>query len=437
MTRRQDDDRARPLLPLRGALSVPGDKSISHRSVILAALARGRARISGINLGDDVRATCRILAQLGASVTLDEPNHTVEVEGCGWAGLAEPDSILDAGNSGTTLRAMVAICAAAPGAAALTGDRTLRRRPMARIVAPLRAMGASIDGRRGGELPPLWVRGGELRGVEWSSPVASAQVKTALLLPGLVAAGKTSITEPAPSRDHTERMLAAAGIALERDGLTTTVAGGQELLPLNRRVPGDVSSAMFLIVAATLIEGSDLTITDVGLNPTRTGALDVLQRMGADLTVSVLDDAGGEPVGTVTARASELSGTDVGGAEVAALIDELPILALAATQARGTTTMAGAQELRVKESDRIDALATGFRSLGADVEERPDGMIIHGPSDLRPGAIVSRGDHRVALTFAVAELVSGRRVAIDDPSCVDTSFPGWREVLAAAQGRAP
>jgi 3-phosphoshikimate 1-carboxyvinyltransferase len=419
--------------PLVGTLRVPGDKSISHRALILATLARGRSEVTEVNLGRDVRATARALTRLGGDLRVDAANARVEVEGIGWDGLHEPDAVLDAGNSGTTLRSLLGVCAAVPGGFVLTGDRTLRRRPMDRVVAPLRAMGATIDGRAGGRLPPLWVRGEKLAAIDWHTTVASAQVKTALLLAGLRAQGRTSVTEPARSRDHTERMMSAAGISLERSGTTVAVVGGQELRAVHHRIPGDVSAAAFLAVAATLVPGSDLEIAEVGLNPTRTGAFDALVAMGANLVPVLERELSGEPVGRVRVRAAPLAATAIEGPAVPTLIDEIPVLAVAATQARGATVFRDAAELRVKESDRIDCLARGLRVLGADVEPLPDGLVVRGPTPLRGGTVESRGDHRIALAFAVAGLVAADPVDIRGWECVATSFPTWDEVLAEAR----
>jgi 3-phosphoshikimate 1-carboxyvinyltransferase len=296
-------------------------------------------------------------------------------------------------------------------------------------------MGATIDGRAGGELAPLWVRGGALRGIEWRPAVASAQVKTALLIAGLRADGTTRVVEPGRSRDHTERMLAWAGVALERDGHSVAVAGGQEVRAGDRGVPGDPSSAAFLLAAATLVEGSEVVIEAVGVNPTRTGALEVLRAMGADIAIGDEVDEGGEPVATVSARAARLRGVEVGGEIVPRLIDEIPVLAVVATQARGTTRFGDAGELRVKESDRIDALVTGLRRLGARVEALPDGLEVTGPSSLHGGVVDARGDHRVALAFAVAGLATGIDLRIKGWRSVGTSFPGWDETVAALRPR--
>ena len=414
---------------LRGSVEVPGDKSVSHRALILAALAAGRSTVGGINVGADVRATGRMLGALGARCTFDTDNHKVEVDGTGWAGLHEPEELLDAGNSGTSLRLLLAVCSGIDGASVLTGDASLRRRPMLRVVAPLRQMGARIDGRRYGDRAPLLVRGGDLAGLDYESTVASAQVKTAVLLAGLRASGSTSVREPALSRDHTERMLAAAGVTVRRDGLTVAVTGGAEIRPIDWVVPGDVSAAMFFVVAALVLPDSDLTISSVGLNPTRIAALEVLRRMGARIDVAATGEVSGEPTGDLHVRYSDLTGTEVAPHEIPGLIDEIPALAIAATQARGATVIRGAAELRVKESDRVSALAGGLAAVGADVEELDDGLIIRGPASLAGGEVESYGDHRIAMAFAVAGLIAPARVRVRDWSCVETSFPGFIDVL--------
>ncbi|MDQ3957331.1 MAG: 3-phosphoshikimate 1-carboxyvinyltransferase, partial [Actinomycetota bacterium] len=373
------------------------------------------------------------LEQLGPRVDLRDMSN-VEVEGYGWAELREPEGVIDLGNSGTSMRTLLGVCSAIPGLSVLTGDASLRSRPMLRVAAPLRQMGASVYGRRHGELPPLVVRGGGLDGIDFELPVPSAQVKTALLLAGLAASGQTSVTEPSRSRDHTERMLEAAGVPVEVDGTTYSVSAG-EPGPREWDVPGDISSALYLLVAALLVPGSELTVTGVSLNPTRTAALDVLRRMGADIEVAEKETLSGEPRGDVTARASELAGAAIDPEEVPRLIDELPLLAVAASQADGETRIAGAAELRVKESDRIAAMVEGLKALGCRAAETPDGMVVEGRSEIAGGAIDSRGDHRVAMSFAVAGLLSSEGVRVSRWSCVDTSFPGFLDVLGRAQGR--
>lgn len=420
---------------LRARLTMPGDKSITHRAVILAALARGAGRIEGANLGADVVALCDAMAALGPRIEIDEEREAIVVDGSGWPGLREPEAELDLGNSGTALRLLAGVCAAVEGLFVLTGDASLRRRPMLRVVAPLRQMGARIDGREHGDRAPLTIRGGELTGIDIATGVASAQVKTALLLAGLRASGRTVVTEPGPSRDHTERMLAAAGIPLERSGHAVAIPGGG-LEPTARdwHVPGDVSSALFFVVAALVTPGSEIVLDGVGLNPTRTAALDVLRRMGGSIQVDVLEERGGEPVGTLVARSSELAATVIEPAEVPALIDEIPILCLAATQAQGVTEIRGAGELRVKESDRIEGIASVLGALGGGVTATSDGLSVEGPTPLRGGEVDPRDDHRLAMTAAVAGLLTPEKVRVRNWSVVDTSFPGFADILAATQG---
>ena len=415
---------------------MPGDKSISHRALILAALGDGTSRVTGLNTGADVDATRRCLTRLGVPLRRDlEADSEVVVEGSGWAGLTEAADVLDAGNSGTTLRTLAGVAAAIPALTVLTGDETLRRRPMLRIVEPLTEMGALIEGRAGGDLAPLAIRGGRLTGVKHDLKVASAQVKTALLFAGLGAEGRTEVIEPSPSRDHTERMLTALGAPLVTERGRVSVTRVDALPAADRRVPGDVSSALFLVVAALLVEGSDLEVREVGLNPTRIGALEILRAMGGDIGWEVTDEAGGEPTGTIRARASELVGARVDPSVVPRAIDEFPVVAIAASQAEGVTHISGAGELRVKESDRIETVATGLRTLGVEVETHGDGLSVHGPATLTRGEVDSRGDHRIALAFAVAGLLAGGDVRVKGWSAVDTSFPEFLDVLGKARGR--
>ncbi|MGH2693945.1 MAG: 3-phosphoshikimate 1-carboxyvinyltransferase [Actinomycetota bacterium] len=416
--------------PLTGSVTVPGDKSVSHRALILASLAQGQSRIGGLNDGADVRATADCLRALGVAV--ERSNGEVEVDGFAGA-FAEPTAPLACGNSGTTMRTLAGVLAPAPGTFVLTGDESLNRRPMLRVVAPLRQMGAVIDGREHGDLPPLFVRGAELTGVDHELRVASAQVKTALLLAGLRSAGTTSVTEPAPSRDHTERMLAATGVEVERTGTRVAVQGGSRPDPFELTVPGDISAAAFLLVGALLLEGSELTVSRVGLNPTRTGFVEVLRAMGGDVEVQEEATTAGEPVGSVRAKASDLTAIRVEPATVPALIDEIPILAVAASQAEGETVFEGVGELRVKESDRLAAMAEGLTVLGADVEAGPQTLAVRGPRPLTGGAVDPRGDHRIAMAFAIAGLLSMEKVTVKGWSCVDVSFPGFLETISEAR----
>jgi 3-phosphoshikimate 1-carboxyvinyltransferase len=419
--------------PLRGTIAVPGDKSISHRALLFAALARGSSRIEGLNLGADVRATARVVSALGATVDLDETEAKAEVEGYGWDGLKVPTGVLDCGNSGTTLRTGLGVAAGLSGTTVWTGDDSLRSRPMLRVVHPLRQMGARIEGPEHGDRAPLEVRGGELSGIDIELPVASAQVKTALLLAGLRATGTTEVVEPAPSRDHTERMLRAAGVEVEVSNTTVSVRGGSQPSNFDLKVPGDPSSALYLLGAALFVDGSELTVEGVGLNPTRTAAFEVLRRMGARVDVVDTGLEMGEPVGSITTGPSELTATEVGGAEVPSLIDDIPVLAVIASQAKGETVFRDSGELRVKESDRIATLVRGLRALGVDADELPDGLIVRGPASLVGGEIESAGDHRIALAFAVAGLIADEHVRVKGWSCVDVSFPEFLDVLGRAR----
>lgn len=421
-------------LPLRGRLTVPGDKSISHRALILAAVARGRSTVEGLNGGADVRATSGCLAALGAGFS-GLGKTEVQVDSLGFAGLAEAGAVLDAGNSGTTMRLLAGVCAAVPGHHVLTGDDSLRARPMLRVVEPLTAMGARIHGRQGGRLPPLAIEGGSLVGIEYELAVASAQVKSALLLAGLRAEGRTTVIERTVSRDHTERMLSWAGVSVEREGLKVAIEGDGEVEPRDWSVPGDISSAFFLIVAACLTPGSDLAIDNVGLNPTRTGGLEALRAMGAEIEWEVIGEEGPEPVGVVAVRHSTLGPTVIDAEMVPRLIDEVPALAVAATQAEGVTRFNAVGELRVKESDRLGGLAAALRGLGARIEEFDDGFAVEGPTPLTGGILEARGDHRMALAGALAGMVADGDVRIQGWSSVDTSFPEFLDKLGEARGR--
>lgn len=422
-------------VPLQGRLAMPGDKSVSHRALILAGLARGSSRIEGLSGGADVRATARCLAALGVGISQPEKGE-VQVQSSGFADLSEPRTVLDAGNSGTTMRLLAGVCAAVPGHHVLTGDESLVARPMRRVVEPLTEMGARISGRQGGRLPPLAIEGGHLVGIEYEPSVASAQVKSALLIAGTRAAGRTTVIEPVATRDHTERMLSWCGVNIERSGPAITVRGGSEVEARSWIVPGDISSAFFLIVAACLIPGSDLTIENVGLNATRTGGLEILKKMGAVLEWS--QEPPGlepEPIGLVAIRHSPLEGTTIAGESIPRLIDEVPALAVAATQATGTTRFDGVGELRVKESDRLGGLVEALRGLGASVESFEDGFVVQGPTPLKGGVVDARGDHRMALAGALAGLVADGDVRIQGWSSVETSFPEFLDTLAAARGR--
>jgi 3-phosphoshikimate 1-carboxyvinyltransferase len=413
-----------PGRPLRGVLRVPGDKSISHRAAMLGAIARGTTHVTGFLRAEDCLATLRCLRALGASI--EERGTDLTIAG---APFREPGEVLDAGNSGTTIRLLAGLLAGHAFHSVLTGDASVRRRPMDRVVEPLRRMGATISGRDGGRLAPLAIRGGGLRGISYATSVPSAQVKSAVLFAGLFADGETAVSEPSQSRDHTERMLGAFDARIVRDGLTTRLPGPQNLCGTAVRVPGDLSSAAFLLVAAALVPGSELTVAGVGLNPTRTGVLEALKMMGADLGIQDLREEDGEPVGTVIVRGGPLHGVTIGGDLIPRTIDELPALAVAACIAEGETVIRDASELRVKESDRIAVLARELGRLGARVEAQPDGLAIAGGARLRGAHVHSGGDHRIAMALAVAGLCADGPVTIDDPSCIETSFPGFADAL--------
>lgn len=412
--------------PLRGRLRVPGDKSISHRALILAALAEGTSVIRGLSAGADVARTRRAVEAMGAVVEHGGGARALAVTG-GRDRLREPADVLDMGNSGTGIRLLAGLCAGLPWLSVLTGDESVRNRPMARVAEPLREMGAVVDGRVMGTYPPLAVRGGRLRGVDYRLPVASAQVKSAVLLAGLAAEGDTVVRQQVVTRAHTEEMLLACGADIEvsDDGLVVRLRPGP-LAPFEADVPGDPSQAAFWLVAASIVPGSDLVVEDLYSGPARTGFVDVLRRMGADVTA----DAGG-----LRARYSpELAATSVAGAEVADVIDEIPVLAVAAARARGETRFTDAAELRVKESDRIAATTAALGALGARVEAAADGLCVHGPSRLVGSRADARGDHRIAMALAVAGLAAEGETTIDGWDSVATSYPGFEDQLEALCG---
>jgi 3-phosphoshikimate 1-carboxyvinyltransferase len=407
---------------LRGALQVPGDKSISHRAVLLGAVSSGPVAIEGFLRSDDTLATVAAVRALGVEV--EELGHHLVVHGDGWDALREPENVIDVANSGTLIRLLPGIVACRDFLSVLTGDASIRRRPMRRVLEPLSLMGATVNGRANNTLPPISLRGGNLRAVDHVLAVASAQVKSCLLLAGLRADGVTSVTEPGGSRDHTERMIRQGGGRVERDG-ALDASGVVRVWPVEVldlkgvEVPGDFSSAAFLLVAALLVPDSEVTVERVGLNPTRVGLLGALQRMGADIQVDVTDPSASEPLGRVTARYSELKATDIAPAEVPSLIDELPAFLLAAARADGTSRISGAAELRFKESDRLAAM----------------GRLLSGePRGWRGGHVETHGDHRLAMVGAIAGCASGKGVSIDDVDCISVSFPGFVDTLSQLGG---
>lgn len=424
--------RIRPVRRLRGEAAVPGDKSISHRAVLLGAIAEGVTEVQGYLEAEDCLRTVAAVQALGVDVTRKGPGH-YRIAGGGLRGLHEPGDVIDCGNSGTTARLLLGVLATQPFWALLTGDVSLRRRPMGRVAEPLRAMGATVVGRADGTRLPLAVRGSErLRACAYTTPVASAQVKSAVLLAGLGADGPVAVTEPAPSRDHSEVMLRAFGARLERHGTTVTLTPGP-LRGLAVQVPGDISSAAFLLVAAAVVPDARVTLRGVGVNPTRTGILDALEAMGARVERSEETD-GGEPTAALTLRSGALGGTMVAGALIPRLIDEVPALAVAAALGHGVTEIRDAAELRVKESDRIAALARELGRMGVRIDERPDGMTIPGGQRPRGARVSSGGDHRMAMALAVAGLVADGETVVEDVACVATSFPGFAETVNGLAG---
>ncbi len=427
--------RFEPSGPLRGALRAPSDKSISHRAALIAAMGEGETAIEGYLDAVDTRSTLAAIGALGARVEgagAGGLERTIRVRGVGLRGPAPAP--IDVGNAGTLLRLLPGWLAGQEGGSwKLDGDDSIRRRPVDRIAVPLRQMGARLRCREE-RLPPLWIEGSPLRGIAYELPVASAQVKSCLLFAGLLADGETRVVEGLPSRDHTERMLAAAGATVERVDGAVTVRPAARLEPGEIAVPADISSAAFFVVATLLVGGSDVVLEDVGVNPTRTGLLTILERMGAAIEVEPRAERGGEPTGRLRVRPAPLRGVEVGGAEVPLAIDELPLVALAACFAEGTTTIGDAAELRRKESDRIATVTAALTALGGRVEETEDGMVVEGTGGLRGGAIDSHGDHRIAMLGAVAGLASREGVEVRGMEAAAVSYPGFESDLAALLG---
>jgi len=404
-------------------LTVPGDKSISHRAILMNAIASGEAEIRNLGPGADVRSSIGCVRQLGVDV--EQRGEVFRVYGQGLDGLRESRPPLDCGNSGTTTRLLSGILAGQPFTSVLVGDQSLSRRPMARVAKPLRLMGASVEG----DSLPLTITGGRLRGVDYQPDVASAQVKSCVLLAGLFASSPTTVVEPLPTRDHTERLLRVMGARVELDPPRITIWPPSRLAAVDIEVPGDFSSAAFWLVAGLILPGAEVTVRNVGMNESRTGLLDVLAEMGASVEIRDPREVGGEPVADLVARHSSLRGASVGGTIVPRLIDEAPILAVAAALADGTTTIRDAAELRVKESDRIAAVARGLAALGVRVQELPDGMVIHGGATFGGAALETLGDHRLAMAWAIAGLASRDGVRIDDRDCASVSYPSFWDDL--------
>jgi len=419
--------------PLRGEMTVPGDKSISHRSIMLGSLALGTTVVRGFLHGEDNHSTLRAFRAMGIEIS-EEKDGVISIAGKGLSGLQEPGDVLDCGNSGTTIRLMSGLLAGQKFFSVVTGDRYLRKRPMKRVVTPLTQMGARIWGRGGGDLAPLAFQGGELKPIDYTSPIASAQVKSAILLAGLSCDGVTTVREPHLSRDHSERMLAYFGADIRPFAGGVSLVGRPRLEGREVIVPGDISSAAFFIVAALIVPGSELLIRNVGVNPTRSGSIDILRAMGGDIELLNERIVSGEPVADLLVRASSLHGIEIGGAVVPRAIDEFPVISVAAACASGQTIIRDARELRVKETDRIAAMVGEMSKLGATLEATPDGMIIAGGAQLHGAAVESSGDHRIAMSCAIAALRASSAVTIADTGCTATSFPDfWQRLESVRQ----
>lgn len=417
----------KPAASVRGEITVPGDKSISHRSIMLGAIANGTTTVRGFLRGGDNMATMGAFRSMG--VEINDDGETVVIQGKGLHGLSEPGDVIDCGNSGTTIRLITGLLSGQSFFSVVTGDQYLRKRPMKRVVEPLTRMGARILGRNQGSLAPLAISGGSLNAIGYESPVSSAQIKSAIMLAGLYADGETSVREPSLSRDHSERMFRLFGASLEVFNNGVTVKGGVELQGQDIIVPGDISSATFFIVAALITPGSELLIRNVGVNPTRTGAIDILRSMGGSIELLDQREVSGEPVADILVRSSRLKGCSIAGSVVPRAIDEFPAICVAAACAEGITTVRDARELRVKETDRISAMAVNLRCLGVVVDETEDGMTITGVERLTGGNVESFGDHRIAMSLSVAALVSQNGITVSDTECVSTSFPTFFPLL--------
>ena len=414
---------------LCGTVRVPGDKSISHRAVMLGALAQGDTYIENFLAGADCLATIRCFRALGVKFNGPTGEGILVARGRGPQALQEPTRVLNASNSGTTMRLLLGILSGLPFFSVLTGDASLRRRPMGRITGPLRQMGAQIWGRQEGSLAPLAVRGGNINALQYTLPVASAQVKSAILLAGLFAEGETMVTEPLSSRDHTERMLKLFGARLEITGNTIRIRGKQRLEGQRVIVPGDISSAAFLLVAGATVPGSDITVTEVGINPTRSGILEVLKQMGAELTIFNQREVSGEPVADIRVKYSPLKGISISGELIPRLIDEIPVLAVAGAVAEGRTVVRDAAELKVKESNRIAVIIKELRKFNVAIEELSDGLVVYGGRPLQAAFCRSHKDHRIAMAMTVAGFLASGQTVIEDADCVAVSFPGFFSIL--------
>ncbi|MCF6137571.1 3-phosphoshikimate 1-carboxyvinyltransferase [Pseudalkalibacillus berkeleyi] len=408
---------------LNGTIKVPGDKSITHRSVMFGGLAEGETTVVDFLDSEDCRSTMSCMEQLG--VQINEQEGQLTIKGVGASGLTEPVNVLDVGNSGTTARLLSGILAGFPIYSVLAGDESIHRRPMSRVVNPLREMGATIKGREDGRLAPISIIGGNTKGIYYNSPIASAQVKSALLLCGLNSEGKTVVNEPHISRDHTERMLKSFGAEVIREGTRVEIQGGQKLVGTKIQIPADISSAAFFMVAAAITPNSSIKLLNVGLNPTRTGIIDVLKRMGATFSITNERMLNEEPVGDIEVSYSRMQGIEISGDIIPRLIDELPVIALLASQSEGLTTIKDASELRFKETDRIAAVAEQLNNIGITVEPTEDGMIVKGSQTVTGGVASSLGDHRIGMMLAVASCISENPISINQMSAVNISYPNF------------
>ncbi len=413
----------KPIKKIKQAITVPGDKSISHRAIMLSSLAEGESKIINFLKGEDCLGTVTCFRKM--DVPIEITAYGVKVRGLGLKGLQRPGTVLDVGNSGTTIRLMSGILAGQAFDSEITGDESIQKRPMDRIIAPLRQMGGIIYGSSKDNYPPLKIEGRKLKGIRYALPVASAQVKSAILLAGLFGEGTTTVVETQKSRDHTERLLRYMEADLEQQGLSVSLKPVTKLQAKEIYVPGDISSAAFFLVLGAIAEDGQITLENVGLNPTRTGIIDVLKKMGAELTIFNQKIVNGEPMGDIFVASSELKGIEIGGDLLPRVIDEIPVIAVAAVFAKGLTTIKNAEELRVKETDRITAIVTELKKIGAKITETEDGMIIEGTGKLYGGEINSYRDHRMAMALTIAGLVSQEGVIIDDPQCVAVSYPNF------------
>ncbi|MBN2029897.1 3-phosphoshikimate 1-carboxyvinyltransferase [bacterium] len=415
-----------PINRLSGSITPPGDKSISHRALMMGAIGNGTTTIIHCSPGKDIKSTQNCLKQLG--IIIESEGEKIHVHGRGMRGLFPPQQALDAGNSGTTMRLLSGILAAQPFESTITGDTSLSKRPMNRIVDPLRQMHAQIDPRNG-SYAPLHIHGGQLSSITYRTPVPSAQIKSAILLAGLYANGTTSVIEPSLSRDHTERMLPCFGIEVNRDCLEVSVEGPAQLQSADISVPGDISSAAFFIIAASLIGHSNLLLKNVGINPTRKGILDVLENMGGQISYQNKRESNNEPIADLLIKSSKLYGVSIEGILIPKVIDEIPLIAIAATQAKGKTMVRDAKELRVKETDRITSVATNLKKMGVKIDVFDDGFALTGPQKLHGTVIDSYGDHRIAMSFAIAGLIAEGKTTIQNAECAEISYPGFFETL--------